>query len=155
MIDGRHARSDALTSLAAAAGIAVAWLHFPIADAITGLSIAIFIVILAYRSGKEITVHLVDGVSPDLLLEVEHLCRHHSEVQDVYDIRARWSGRKLLAELTLALNPTLDLQRAHAIAEEVRHTLLHEIHRLEDVTVHFDPAGVQQAHELTAHHFDR
>jgi len=153
--DGYHARTDGLTSLAAAAGILFAWLRFPIADALIGLLISVFVLILTYRSGKELIIRLVDGVSPKLRDEVEHLCRHHKEVQDIYDIRARWSGRKILAEITLALNPTLNLEAAHQIAEEVRHTLLHEINRLQDVTVHFDPAGVHHAHELTAHHFNK
>lgn len=150
--DGQHARSDGLTSLAAVAGILGAWLGYSWVDTLFGLGIACFVLGIAVFSGKELLVHLLDGISPDLVEQIEHICRHHPKVRDVYDLRARWFGRKILAELTLALDPGIGLQQAHAIAEEVRHSLLHEIKRVADVTVHFDPAGVQ-AHQLTAHHF--
>jgi len=69
----------------------------------------------------------------------------------------RWAGRSLFAVLAVTLDPALRLDEAHAIAEAVRHDLLHEIPGLVTVDVHMDPAGEAHvtAHQRTAHHAGR
>src|SRR5207237_732069 len=60
-------------------------------------------------------------------------------VEHVADARARWSGHRLLAELNVAVLPTLTVHEGHAIADDVHHALLDEVPRLADVMVHVDP----------------
>jgi divalent metal cation (Fe/Co/Zn/Cd) transporter len=75
-------------------------------------------------------------------------------VEGVHDVRARWAGRSLFVVLAIALDPMLPLDEAHAIAEAVRHALLHEVDGVAMVDVHMDPAGDAHAaaHADTAHH---
>ncbi|TMK60909.1 MAG: hypothetical protein E6G54_01085, partial [Actinobacteria bacterium] len=60
-------------------------------------------------------------------------------VEHVTDARARWSGHRLLAELSVAVLPALTVHQGHAIADDVHHALLDEVPRLADVMVHVDP----------------
>jgi len=59
------------------------------------------------------------------------------------------------AEITLTVDDSLSVVEAHAIADEARHQLIHRVPRLDDATVHVNPAAVQPGidyHSATGHH---
>ena len=72
---------------------------------------------------------------------VEPLEERATGVEHVTEAKARWSGHRLLAELNVAVEPTLTVDRGHAIADDVHRSLLHEVPRLAEVMVHVDPHG--------------
>ena len=61
--------------------------------------------------------------------------------KEVTEVRARWLGHRLHAELNVAVDPELTIAQAHAIAAEVRHQLLHHLDYLSLVVIHVDPAN--------------
>jgi len=63
-----------------------------------------------------------------------------AQVKDVADVRARWLGHRLHAELNIAVDAQLTISQAHAIAAEARHQLLHRLEHLSRVVIHVDPA---------------
>ena len=83
---------------------------------------------LGSQSTDETTLALIEAVAGAV-----------DGVEHVTDARARWSGHRLLAELNVAVRPSLTVQEGHAIADDVHHALLHEVPRLADVMVHVDP----------------
>jgi divalent metal cation (Fe/Co/Zn/Cd) transporter len=96
---------------------------------------------------------LMDAVEPEVVDDIEHTVAHLPGVEGVHDVRARWLGHKLGAELNVTVNETLSTRESHAIAEEVRHQLFHALPRLGMITVHVDPCGHGgDAHHLAAHH---
>jgi cation diffusion facilitator family transporter len=154
--DGQHARLDSLTSLAALAGLVGVVLGYPAADGWAGLAISLAILGIGWESGREVVHRFMDAIDPEILRRIRAVAIAVPEVRDVYDLRARWLGHHVSAELTLSVDPHLTVARGHAISEEVRHRLLHEIPNLADATLHVDPhATASEAHALTAHHFDR
>lgn len=155
--DGQHARLDGLTSLAALAGIIGAVLGYPAADGWAGLVIAVAILGIVWEAGREVVHRFMDAIDPEVLRRIRAVTREVPGVHDAYDLRARWLGHHVLAELTVSVDPHLTVAQGHAISEEVRHRLLHAIPNLADATLHVDPhaPGPLAHHELTAHHFDR
>lgn len=150
--DGQHARADGLTSLGVVVGLVGVRLGYPWADPVTGLLISLLIVRIAWEVGRDVLGRLMDSIEPETIERIERLAAETQGVISVHDVRARWVGHSILAELHLDLRPDLSLAEAHDIAENVRHTLLHEVTRLRDVIVHLDPAG-PDFHQVTAHHF--
>jgi cation diffusion facilitator family transporter len=148
--DGIHSRIDGLTSLAAFAGLVGVALGYPRADPLAGLAITVVILWVAVGAVREVLWRLLDRVDPEIVHEIEHVAEDVPGVSGVHDVRARWAGRSLFAVLAIELDPALPLEQAHAIAEAVRHDLLHHIPGLATVDVHMDPAG--DLHESTAHH---
>ena len=68
-------------------------------------------------------------------------------------MRARWVGHTMHIVMNIEVNAELTLAKAHAIAEEVRHRLFHNIKGVSEVIIHTDPAGTNQDyHEAMAHH---
>src|SRR5215216_1568636 len=152
--DGLHSRIDGLASLGAFVGLAGVALGYDRADPIAGLAITVVIVWTAVGAIREVLWRLLDRVDPEIVHEIEHVAQDVPGVHGVHDVRVRWAGRSLFAVLAVMLDPALSLEEAHAIAERVRHDLLHHVGGLAMVDVHMDPAGeaLMRAHAETSHH---
>ena len=150
--DGQHSRVDGFASLAAAAGVAGAWLGAPVLDPVAGLVLTVVIGWVAVDTAKHVTGRLLDEADASLVGLIEETAQGVPGVVAVSEARARWTGRRVRAELTLAVAPSETVARAHALGEEVRHRLFHNVESLADVIVHLDPAGDPAAHEATSHH---
>ena len=155
--DGYHARTDGWTSLAVVVGAAGVWLGYPLADPIVGLLIAVAILVIVWQSGKTVFTRLLDGVDPTLLDEIRNAAGHVEAVQDVAEVRARWLGHRLRAEVNVAVeDPDLSVAEGHAIAREVNHRLLHELRYLDMAVVHVDPVQEfgEEHHRISTHRHD-
>jgi cation diffusion facilitator family transporter len=154
--DGYHARTDGWTSLAVVVGAAGVWLGYPLADPIVGLLIAAAILVIVWQSGKAVFTRLLDGVEPGAIEEIRHAVSHVPGVEDVSEVRARWLGHRLHAEVNVAVDPDLSVAEGHAIVREVNHQLLHHLSYLSGAVIHVDP--VQEAgeehHRIPAHSHD-
>src|SRR5215218_5205546 len=154
--DGYHARTDGWTSLAVLLGATGVWLGYPLADPIVGLLIAAAILVIVWQSGKAVFTRLLDGVEPEVIEEMRHAASQVPGVKDVSEVRARWLGHRLHAEVNVAVDPDLSVAEGHAIAREVNHELLHHLSYLSGAVIHVDP--VQEAgeehHRIPAHSHD-
>ena len=131
------------------------WLGYPRADPIIGLLITIPILQVVWSAVRTIWERLMDAVDPALVDAVEQNAARIEGVQQVHDVRVRWLGHSLEAELHTDVDSGLSTADSHAIAQEIEHALLHALPQLATVTVHIDPAGAgsQDFHAVTAHHY--
>lgn len=152
--DGHHARMDGLTSLGVLAGVVGVWLGFPQADPIVGLGISAVVFKIVWDSGKSIFTRLLDGVDPAVLDEVQHAAQHVPDVREVTEVRVRWVGHRLSAEINIAVDSNLSVEAGHRVAHEVRHELLHHLPYLGNATIHVDPvsASGEHHHRIREHH---
>lgn len=150
--DGRHSRLDGLASLGAAAGVLGALLGAPILDPVAGIAITFVIAAIAWETARTVTGRLLDEADASLVATLETVALETPGVLGVSATRARWTGRRVQAEMTLEVSPETSLRDAHALGEEVRHSLYHHIDTLAEVIVHLDPAGDPTAHEAVSHH---
>jgi cation diffusion facilitator family transporter len=151
--DGYHARVDGWTSLAVLFGAIGVWLGYPLADPIIGMAITVAILGIVVQSGRSIFTRMLDGADPQVIGEIRHTAQHVSEVEEVTEVRARWLGHRLHAEINIAVNPQMTIAQAHAVASEVRHRLLHHLSYLSLVVIHVDPADMSgEAHHRIEQH---
>jgi cation diffusion facilitator family transporter len=144
--DGYHARVDGWTSLAVLGGAIGVWAGYPLADPLVGLLIVVAILVIVWRSAGAVLLRALDGVELEILDEIDHAAGHVAHVDEVTDVRARWIGHRLHAEVSITVPASLTVADAHAIAKEVRHQLFHHLPHLGDVTVHVDPGGQGGGH---------
>lgn len=140
--DGHHARVDGLTSLAVLFGALGVWLGYPLADPIVGLVISVAILRIVVETAKSVFSRLLDGVEPEVPDEVRDVASLTHGVRQVSEVRVRWLGHKMLAEVNIAVDPSLSVVSGHDIAEDVHHQLLHNLKYLSNATVHVDPVGL-------------
>lgn len=151
--DGYHARVDGLTSLSVLFGAVGVRLGYPLADPIVGLLITIVIIRIVWESAKSIFTRLLDGVDPKVIDEIKHAVNHAQGVCDVTEVRVRWLGHRLHAEMNITVNPGLSVEKGHEIAQEVRHQLLHHLRFLSNATIHVDPVNASgEEHHCIAEH---
>ena len=137
--DGLHARTDGLTSLAVlvgAAGVAVGW---DWADPVIGLAIAAAIVVVLVQAVRSVGERLLDGVDPALVIDATAAAASVDGVQHVSELRARWVGHRLQAEVRVTVDRDVDVATAHDIAERVSDALVDRLPVLAGAVVHVDP----------------
>lgn len=152
--DGQHSRIDGLTSLAALLGLVGVRLGLPLADPIAGLVITLVILGVVYSTSRSVLLRLLDAVDPHIVPRILQTARSVAGVEMVSEVRARWVGRTLHISLNIEVDPDLTLLKAHTIAEQVRHRLVHEITGVSEVVIHTDPSSAngEDYHLEMAHH---
>ena len=148
--DGLHARTDGFTSLGVVLSALLAGAGFERADPIVGLLIVVAVLAVLRDATRDVYRRLMDAVDPELVDLVERTARATDGVHDVGDVRLRWIGHRLRAELEIVVDETLTVVAAHRVAEATEHRLLHDVPRLHAALVHADPDGYH--HDLTRHH---
>lgn len=154
--DGYHARVDGLTSLAVLFGVIGIWLGYPLADPIAGLLITAAIFRILWDAGKSVFLRILDGVDPQVVDDIQHVVKPISGVVGVNDVRVRWLGHRMHAELSIAIDPDMNIGDGHKIAMDVQHELLHELKYLASATIHLDPADLSGSiyHRIDSHEHD-
>ncbi|SRR6266487_4194075 len=152
--DGLHARTDGFTSLAVLLGAGGVALGVRAADPVVGLLITVAIAVVLRDAARQVYRRLMDAVDPHLVAAAEASVRATSGVEDVDELRLRWIGHSLRAEVEIVVDPTLSLVAAHRVAHDAEHRLLHDVPRLAAALVHAHPRpeAAREAHRLVEHH---
>jgi len=139
--DGHHARIDGFTSLAVVAGAIGVALGFQLADPLVGLAISIVILRIVWSSAKEIGLRMLDGIEPHVIRDIRHEAGHVSGVASVGEVRARWVGHEISADIRVAAPGSLTLEEAHAVVHAVRARVRERVHHLGEAVVRVEPSS--------------
>lgn len=153
--DGYHARTDGFTSLAVVLGAVGVWLGFPLADPIIGLLITLAIFGIVWQSSKAVFTRMLDGVEPHVVDEIKHAAEHVPGVSSLLDVKARWVGHRLTAELDIGLAGGTTIAQADAVAAALEHELLDHLPALMSARIRVrasDGAMTAPAGNHTHHH---
>lgn len=150
--DGRHARTDALTSLAVVvagvgAAVGLAWV-----DPVAGLIVAVPILWMLVKSARLILRRISDGVEPEIVERAQTAIGAVVGVDEVEDLRVRWHGHQLRVAASIAVDPDLTVKQGHDIAHDVEHALHHEFTTPIVVTIHIEPHNHADRHQSIDHH---
>ena len=142
--DAWHHRSDALTSAAAFLGITIALIGGPgyeSADDWAALLACGVIAWNGFRLLRSAMDEVMDAtVSPDTVASVRRLASGVDGVIDIEKCRIRKIGLHLALDIHVVVDGDLNVRRGHEIAHLVKEQLLASQHRINDVTVHIEPA---------------
>lgn len=128
---------------------------YPLADAIIGVLITVAILRVVWDAGTQVLTRIIDGVDPSISEETRGWVMHIQSVREVSEVRVRWIGHRIRAEVNIAVEPRLTVEAGHAIAKEMRHHLLDYLAYLDDVIVFVDPLGAsgEEYHYLRGHDY--
>ncbi|MDX3803925.1 cation diffusion facilitator family transporter [Streptomyces sp. AK04-3B] len=153
--DGLHARTDGFTSLAVLLGAGGSALGWRPADPVVGLAITAAIALVLRDAAREVFRRVMDAVDPALVDRAERALREVEGVRGVGELRLRWIGHRLRAEVAVVVDGDMTVRQAHGVAVAAEHALLHAVPRLTAALVHADPAaapGEEDPHRALAHH---
>ena len=142
-----HHRSDALSSLAVALGIAGAKIRpgWYILDAFAALVVSLLIIKVGIEIVWKALRELTDTApGPEVQEEIMNCALVVNGVIDVHDLRARSSGGLFQMELHVVVDGELTVIQGHQIAKDVENCLIDELGNVGEVIVHVDPARVRK-----------
>ncbi len=136
-----HHRSDAISSLLVAIGVAGSiFLELPWMDAAAAVVVAVMIFYMGARLILDSTMELVDtALDPQKTAKIGQFISSIEGVEHMHMLRTRKMGNNVLADVHLQVNSYLSVSEGHYIAERVIHELRHEFSDMHDITVHIDP----------------
>lgn len=152
--DGLHARTDGFTSLAVllgAGGVALGWRW---ADPLVGLVITVAILGVLRSAVMHVGARLMDAVDPALVDQATKALVTVKGVKEVRELRIRWIGHRLRAEVDITADPSLTITEAHELAHLAEDRLLAGVRRLNAANVHVSPVGAHAQPDafLPPHH---
>jgi cation diffusion facilitator family transporter len=134
--DGLHARTDGFTSLAVLASACGVALGFPLADPIVGMLITVAILAVLRTAARDVFRRLMDGVDPKLVETAEAALASQPGVQSVREVRMRWIGHRLHADVELEVDHVATIEDARRIAHDAEHELIDRVPKLSQARVH-------------------
>ena len=140
MADAWHHRSDALSSVGALVGIAGARMGVPMLDPLASLVICAFIAKAAFDIFKDAVNKMVDhSADAETEAAIRDYVTGHDQVRRVDLLRTREFGNRLYIELEIALDGSLTLDEAHAVAEAVHDGVEQAFPSVKHIMVHVNP----------------
>lgn len=133
-------RADALTSGAAAVGILGAMLGVRWLDSLGALIISLFVLREGWRLTQQNVLALLDTM-PDrqTVGAMREAAARTAGVREVRDLKVRQRGAVFHADLRVAVDPHLSVERAHELAHAVEDVMCAEFRELSRVFVHVEP----------------
>lgn len=147
--NGRNMRNDILISLSVLISLLFSiFQQEPLVDRIIALAISAFIMIEAVRIFMKSNIDLMDGID-----DTELYCQLFEAVKTVegahhpHRVRARKIGLYYMVNLDIEVEPSLTIQEAHQIAQQVEESLKAALPNVYDVMVHVEPLGNREVNE--------
>lgn len=132
--------ADSLSSIIVVIAVFLSTYNVPYAEGLVTLGIAALVFKVALETARDAVLTLLD-VSPSA--EISERIREIAEsipgVEKVKCIMLRRAGPVIMGDITVATGKSIDVMRAHSIAEMVEHRALEEITPLEMLHVHVEP----------------
>ncbi len=137
MADAWHHRSDSLSSVGALIGIAFSMFGFHIMDPIASLVIFVLIMKAAIEIFVDAIKKMTDAsVDKKVLKKYKDFVMENSDVKSISQIRTRMFGPRVFVDLEIALDKSLCLFEAEAIAKEVHDTMEVRFPEIKHIMVH-------------------
>lgn len=141
--DAQHQRSDAITSVAALVGIALARYGGPFfsgADAWAALFACAIIGYNAVNVLRKSFGEMMDASAPEETLQkVREIATEHPTVRGIHKCRVRKSGTGLWMDIQVLVDGDLTVREGHDIAHIVSDRLKASALPIRDVVVHVEP----------------
>jgi cation diffusion facilitator family transporter len=142
--DAWHHRADAITSLAAAAGISAALWGGPRwagADDVAAIVAACVVAYNGWRILQPALHQLMDAsAAPEVVEHIRGAAAGVAGVDDVEKCLVRRTGWHLLVDMHIHVAHDMTVSRSHEIAHEVKRVVKARVRGVRDVLVHVEPS---------------
>ncbi len=135
-----HARSDAASSLVAAAGIGGSLIGYRWLDPVAAVIVGFMILRMGWEFSWDALRELMDeGLSAQELADIRNTLREAPGVVGVHDLRTRRMAQKVLIDAHIQVDPRISVSEGHRIGEMARLRVLQGHTDVLDLLVHVDP----------------
>lgn len=140
MADAWHHRSDALSSIGSLVGIGGARLGFPVLDPIASLFICLCIFKVAYDIIRGALDNMVDtSCGREYEDQLSELISKVGGVKRIDLLHTRIFGNRIYVDAEIAVDGSMSLDKAHAIAEKVHNQVEAHDSNIKHIMIHVNP----------------
>jgi cation diffusion facilitator family transporter len=137
-------RSDAFVSIGAAVGIFGAQIGLPWLDPAAAIFVGFIIIKTGWEIFSETSHNLSDGFDYEEGKEMEDKILNVDGVETVGDLKARRHGNRAIIDVTIKVDPSLNVIESHEITEKIEDTIK-EAYNVESIQVHVEPEDGKDA----------
>ena len=138
--DGQHSFVDVFSSLIVFAGILGAYIGYPMFQGVAGLAVALLIIYIGLKFGKEAVLVLLDAnIDPKTVKKIKSIAANFEGVEGVHDIKVRRSGPYIFAELHLETKNRLSIKKADEISKKLEKKIIDVINDLDSIIIKIEP----------------
>jgi cation diffusion facilitator family transporter len=137
-----HHRSDAISSIPAAAAVAVAMIdpEWAVVDRVGAVVVCLLIIQASWRILRPAIDQLIDAGAPAAdRRRIEEIALEVDGVEAAHAVRTRYVGSDLAVDLHIEVDGGLSVGEGHAIAVAVRRKLVEEGPNVTDALVQIEP----------------
>lgn len=131
-------KSDALVSAGAFVGIIGAQFSLPWLDPFAGFVVGVIICKTAWDIFTDATHTLTDGFDEKQLQKIKKSIEKEPDVKEVQDLKGRIHGNQEFIEITIQVDPALNVQESHAITVRIEN-VLEKKHNISYAHIHIEP----------------
>jgi cation diffusion facilitator family transporter len=131
--------SDALVSIGTVIGIVGAQFQLFWFDPLAAIIVGMMICKTAWEIFSETSHMLTDGFDEHILNEYKKEIALVQGVQKVADVKARMLGNEIILDVTIQVDPQLNVVKSHEIADRIE-AVMKEQHNIQTTHVHVEPA---------------
>ncbi|RLG20318.1 hypothetical protein DRN67_00225 [Candidatus Micrarchaeota archaeon] len=132
--------SDVLQNSAVLIGLFVASWGFKLADPLSALLVALFMMRVVFMVGRKSVLELTDvRPSEETIEKIERIIRAQKGIKSFHNLRARSVSGRVYVDFHIQLNPKFPLKRAHGISEQLKQNILKRMPEVKEVLIHEEP----------------
>lgn len=140
MADAWHHRSDALSSVGSLIGIGGAMLGLPVLDIVASVLICLCILKVSCDILLDAVRKMLDTSCPEEFeVQIRQLIIDNKDVLRIDRLTTRMFGSKVYIDAEIALDGSMSLHDAHAIAEQVHDRVEQSFGNIKHIMIHINP----------------
>lgn len=148
--DAYHFSTDVWSTAAVIIGLGAAHLGYPLFDVLGAVFVALLMLYLSVRLGIKAFEVMLDHVPDDRCLEeITSMIAKYPGVKGFHSLRAREAGSRVFVDVSIHLDRSLQLEKAHSIAESLELKIMKSCPKVKEVVVHVEPECLHDVEKLS------
>jgi len=141
LTESRHTSLDVAEGVTTLVGVTLGALYSAVFDLVATIVILAIVAFFIYETVGELRGEVVDTSPPSpLLRDIEDLIKSTPGVLGVHSLRARMAGSKVFTDVHIEVDPSMTVEEAHMVCDDVEKRIRERFNGKVDVTLHVEPS---------------
>jgi cation diffusion facilitator family transporter len=143
--DAYHFSTDVYSTVAVIIGLAGAYLGFHFLDVIAAAFVALIMLYISGKLGIRSVMVMIDHMPEQGTVDqIGSIISKYPGIKNYHSLRAREAGSSILVDVSIHLEKSISLTKAHLLSESLEKRIRKKIPNIKEVVIHIEP---ESAHD--------